>query len=418
MEAAVRKIEKRKRDQLRLIKKFALSIAKKNTIEEVVWDVVENVISKLEFEDCTIYLLDEKSKTLIQKAAYGSKRPKSVLIKSPIRIPLEKGIVGQVAISGKPIVVNDFSEYKDKILKGEEKVSEIAVPIILNNKVFGVIDSENKQKSFFTSDHLYILETIASIMASKIILLKAYNTLKIRSRKLSVINSQYRQSAFVISHDFKSPLANIQGLIEIYKSNVELNKTSENDKIIELIESSVDKLVVRLDDINKVIKASAVPHKSARNINLSDSLAKVKMDIGLQIRNSNAKILEDFSEVNTIKYPRSYIESILLNLLTNAIKYRSEDRKLVIRVKSQQVDDYMLLTVKDNGIGIDLKKHGKQLFQLFQRINHKVEGRGLGLNIVKTQVESLGGKIEVESEVNQGTTFKIYLKDLVVNEKS
>jgi signal transduction histidine kinase len=135
------------------------------------------------------------------------------------------------------------------------------------------------------------------------------------------------------------------------------------------------------------------------------------MGIAMQLKDSKAEIIENFEEVKSIKYPRSYLESIMLNLITNAIKYKSSKRSPVIHVNTKRVGDFVKLTVSDNGIGIDLDKHGAQLFQLFKRFNHKVEGRGLGLNIVKSQVESLGGKIEVESIPKQGTKFNVYLKD-------
>ena len=405
-------LEKKRKGQLQIIKKFAASLTDKNTVDEIIWDVAKNVISKLGFIDCVIYLIDAEKETLVQKAAYGPKSPSPYVISNPITLPLGQGIVGKVAASGKSTIVDDVSLDPDYVVDDERRASEISVPILVQDQVIGVIDSEHPEKGFFKEEHLHLLETIAAIIGSKVLMLRAYDTLKVQTRDLQIINSQYKQSAFVISHDIKSPLANIKGLIDIYRLNQKNGDDEENDQVIALIESSVKKLTSKIDDLNKVIEARDEPSKTAKTINFSQLIHNIKMVITLEVRNKNAIIQEDFSEVENIKYPPSYLESIILNLLTNAIKYKAKDRDPIIKVKTEKVPGHTLLTVSDNGIGIDLEKNGDRLFRLFQRFHRHVEGKGLGLNIVKSQVESLGGRIEVESEVGKGTVFKVYLKDL------
>ena len=107
----------------------------------------------------------------------------------------------------------------------------------------------------------------------------------------------------------------------------------------------------------------------------------------------------------------SYLESILLNLMTNAIKYRSADRDPQIRLSAETEGDYTVLSVQDNGIGIDLDTHGKKLFGMYKTFHSNKDARGLGLFITKTQVEAMGGKIVVDSKPNEGSTFKIYFKN-------
>ena len=405
-------LEKERKDQLQIIKRFAASLTDKNTVEEIIWDVADNVISKLGFIDCIIYLLDTEKEILEQKAAYGPKSPEPYMIKDPIVLRLGQGIVGKVAASGQSQIVNDVSTDPDYVVDDAYRASEIAVPILVQDQVIGVIDSEHSDKDFFKEEHLHLLETIAAIIGSKVLMLRAYDTLKVQTRDLQIINSLYKQSAFVISHDIKSPLANIRGLIDIYRLNQKNGNEEENDQIITLIESSAKKLTSKIDDLNKVIDARNEPSKTAETIDFSQLLYNIKMVISLEIRNKQAIIKEDFSAAENVRYPRSYLESIILNLLTNAIKYKAKDRNPVIDLKTEKIPGYTLLTVADNGIGIDLKKNGEKLFRLFQRFHRSVEGKGLGLNLVKSQVESLGGKIEVESEVGEGTVFKVYLKDL------
>ena len=128
-----------------------------------------------------------------------------------------------------------------------------------------------------------------------------------------------------------------------------------------------------------------------------------------QINDSNAIIKLDL-KVETCNYIRIHIRSILQNLISNAIKYKRSDSVPVIRISTEESDDYLILTVKDNGMGMDLEKIGGRLFGMFQVFHNNSNGKGLGLFIIKRQVEKLGGKIEVESTPGVGTTFSVYLK--------
>jgi signal transduction histidine kinase len=107
---------------------------------------------------------------------------------------------------------------------------------------------------------------------------------------------------------------------------------------------------------------------------------------------------------------RSYVQSILFNLLSNALKYRAPDRTLRVRIETRREDGYVRLSVADNGLGIDLAKHGPKLFGLYRRFHTHVEGKGLGLHLIKTQIEALGGKVTLQSREGAGTTFNIYFK--------
>ncbi|MBU2376349.1 MAG: HAMP domain-containing histidine kinase, partial [Bacteroidetes bacterium] len=133
----------------------------------------------------------------------------------------------------------------------------------------------------------------------------------------------------------------------------------------------------------------------------------VIVSIETQIKNSKISILRSF-DVRTMFYSRSYFESIIINLLTNAIKYRSTDRPPIIQVSTTEDENYIILKVKDNGIGIDLNTNRKKLFGLYQRFSPTIEGKGIGLFMIKSHIESLKGRIEVESELGVGTVFSIF----------
>ena len=157
-----------KEAHLRVIHDFALQLLPQTSVEEVVWAVAKNAVACLGFEDCVVYLVDEKSNQLIQVAAHGPKNPADLNIKNPIAIPMGEGIVGSAAATGQPQLVTDTRKDSRYILDDEERLSELAAPIIHDGKVIGVIDSEDHRIGFYTQDHIRLLTTIASMTSFKL----------------------------------------------------------------------------------------------------------------------------------------------------------------------------------------------------------------------------------------------------------
>jgi AraC-like DNA-binding protein len=147
---------------------FATSLFDKNKIDDVLWDIAENCIAELGLEDCVIYLLDERRKLLVQKAAYGNKSQGERKILSPITIPLGKGIVGYVAMTGQAEIIDDVSMDSRYILDDLQRGSELTVPLLLDEKVIGIIDSEHSEKFFYDTSHLYLFELIAQLTVKKL----------------------------------------------------------------------------------------------------------------------------------------------------------------------------------------------------------------------------------------------------------
>lgn len=150
------------------VNQFSQTLFLQNSVEDVLWDLAKNCISKLGFEDCVIYLLDKKRKELVQMAAYGPKNPIDLDILNPITIPLGQGIVGSVAQTAVAEIISDTSQDARYIVDDEMRLSEIAVPIVSGKTVLGVIDSEHRNRNFFNDKHLRILQTIASLVANRI----------------------------------------------------------------------------------------------------------------------------------------------------------------------------------------------------------------------------------------------------------
>ncbi|MCW3071134.1 MAG: hypothetical protein JWO44_1024 [Bacteroidetes bacterium] len=160
---------RKKERYLEVIYHFASVLLEAQTIEDVVWSVAKNAIAKLGYRDCVIYLMDDEGKQLVQRAAHGPKNPVALDIKNPIGLQLGQGVVGSVALNRKGEIIPDTSKDPRYIVDDDMRLSEIAVPIIHSGKVIGVIDSEHEERNFYPPEDLQILETIASMTATKLV---------------------------------------------------------------------------------------------------------------------------------------------------------------------------------------------------------------------------------------------------------
>nr|WP_297784507.1 histidine kinase [uncultured Allomuricauda sp.] len=169
---------------------FSKSLMGKENEEDILWDVAKNCISKLGFVDCVIYLVDENENLLVQKAAYGPKSPKDQTIYNPVEITIGQGITGSVAKTRKPELISDTSQDSRYIVDDDIRLSEICVPIMHEDKLYGVIDCEHPEKSFFSERHLKMLSAIASVCAIKIKSVRANRELIEKHRKLIQISEE------------------------------------------------------------------------------------------------------------------------------------------------------------------------------------------------------------------------------------
>lgn len=160
---------KKKEHYLEVINRFATLLLNATTVDDIVWSVAKNAIAQLGYVDCVIYLLDEKGEFLIQRAAHGPKNPVALDILNPIKIRMGEGIVGTVAATQKGEIIADTSIDPRYIFDNNMGLSEIAVPIVYQNTIIGVIDSEHPEKNFYPTDDLEILTTIASMTATKLV---------------------------------------------------------------------------------------------------------------------------------------------------------------------------------------------------------------------------------------------------------
>ncbi|HEY5749452.1 MAG TPA: two-component regulator propeller domain-containing protein [Chryseolinea sp.] len=233
---------------------------------------------------------------------------------------------------------------------------------------------------------------------------------KARTKDLVEYNQQLEQFAFISAHNLRAPVARILGLGNI----LDLVKSEPEEK-----NAIIDKLVIATRELDAVVRdltTILVLRKDnisiITEVNLEEELRSIKINLEKEIVETGASIVEDFSCAPLIHTIKPYLDSILINLVSNAIKYRYPGRRPVIQIKSKFIENYICLTLRDNGLGINLESYKDKLFTLYSRFHNHVEGKGMGLYLVKTQVVSLGGRIEVESEIDKGTVFKIFFKRL------
>ncbi|MAZ28028.1 MAG: hypothetical protein CL868_13250 [Cytophagaceae bacterium] len=248
---------------------------------------------------------------------------------------------------------------------------------------------------------LGVATDITERIQSKNKLVEAKTNLEILTQKLTAQNGQLASFAHITSHNLRSPVSNLNSLLYLYN----VTETEEDkEELFEKFEIVIHHLTDTLDTLVETLKAKEL-NKITEKIQFAQVFTKTKEMLAAQIMHCKAEIEGDFTQVKSISYNKAYLESIFLNLITNAIKYRSPDRNLIIKVSTSNEGGRTKMSVKDNGLGIDLKKHSHKLFGLNKTFHRHPEAKGLGLFMTKNQIESMGGNITAESEIDKGSNF-------------
>jgi PAS domain S-box-containing protein len=221
-------------------------------------------------------------------------------------------------------------------------------------------------------------------------------------------NSHLEQFTYIVSHNLRAPVANIIGLTDILKEHEDLDPPSKHE-VVERLSQSIKNIDTVIKDLNSILQARRPVNEQKETIYFKDLCDDIITNSYNTIINENAQLKCSFDEAGSVFSIRSYLYSIFYNLVSNSIKYRQTGVPPVISVSSHKIGDKIELRFKDNGKGIDLEKNGSQLFGLYKRFDTTAEGKGMGLFMVKTQVEALGGSIKVSSKPGKGTEFIIRL---------
>ncbi len=235
---------------------------------------------------------------------------------------------------------------------------------------------------------------------------------------LQQTNERLQQFTHMLSHDIRGPIANILGLVQLSEmQQAKAISYTPEVELIDRIKTTAKTLDRHLNDILSLLheQNSWVIQSSLQSW---DKIAEeIKILLDEKIQTSEADITTDFA-APTIFYPPSVLKSIVMNLLSNAIKYRERARPLSVHIATKQISDgTYTLTVCDNGMGIDLKNHREKLFMPFRRFHPHIEGKGVGLYLIRKIVEDLGGEVSVESQVGRGTTFSFLLHDVQLDKE-
>jgi len=229
-----------------------------------------------------------------------------------------------------------------------------------------------------------------------------------RTQELIEYNHQLEQFAFISAHNLRAPVARILGLGQLL--SLANNSPAEKEEIYPKLILTTEELDSVVRDLNTILELKKNNDTHITNIDLNDEIVMVRQNLKNEIDSTQATITTDFTQVENIRSVKPYLDSILYNLISNAIKYRHPSRTPFIHIKTEKFENEICLSVSDNGLGIDLPSYQDKLFTLYRRFHNHVEGKGMGLYLVKTQVTAIGGRIEISSEVNRGTTFRTYLK--------
>ena len=221
-------------------------------------------------------------------------------------------------------------------------------------------------------------------------------------------NSKLYNFTHIVSHNIRSHASNLSMVIDVIESTVDI---SEKLSYFDLFKEGTEKLSETIEYLNEIITIQQKTNIEKTKINLKHEIEKTKMALSLVIKESKITITDTIPDDLIVTAIPAYLDSILLNLFTNAIKYKSPERKPTLKIGYEIIEGYTVLNFKDNGLGLDLKKNAHKLFGMYKTFHGNEDAKGIGLFITKNQLEAMNGKIEIESEVGRGSNFKIYLND-------
>jgi PAS domain S-box-containing protein len=221
-------------------------------------------------------------------------------------------------------------------------------------------------------------------------------------------NSDLEQFTYIVSHNFRAPVANIMGLTNMLNSfDLDVNESNEVKTALTASINNLDQIIL---DMNHILQVSTRINDKTEVVSFQQLIEEINLSLNNLMQNENVKITFDFEAADNFITIKSYMHSIFYNLILNSIKYKRPDIDPVISITTRKNNNKLEILFKDNGKGID-EKNFINLFGLYRRFDTSVQGKGMGLFMVKMQVENLGGKISLQSKPGHGTTFKVEFPD-------
>ena len=300
-----------------------------------------------------------------------------------------------------PDDVEENGKLMHKLLKGEIREYSLEKRALRKNGTVAWIKltvSPLWSQGQEPSNHIAIIEDITKSKEAEIQVNKSYKVLLDQNKRL--VNFSY-----IISHDLRSHSTNIQSILDLY-TMTELPE--EKEHYIQLLTKVTANLNQTLHHLNEVVSIQNSPNLKKETLNLQEFVNKTIENLEIQIQEKKANMIVDIPSEAKVYFNSAYLESVLLNFMSNSLRFSDENRSPVIEIKARENDaKKWSLHISDNGIGIDLDKNIDKLFGLYKTFTNRRDSRGIGLFITKHQVEAMGGDIAVESALGSGTTFKI-----------
>lgn len=379
---------------------FANSEYGENSVNEICWDIARNCISQLQFQDCIVYLLDDQTNKLVQKAAFGPKNQKEYEIINPVEIEKGYGIVGTVAQTGKPLLVSDTTKDSRYVANEQRRLSELTVPILDYGRVIGVIDSEHSSKNFFTEEHLKALMTIASISANKIAEAKTAELARENEIKFLEIKKLLAESQLMALRAQMNPhfvfncLNSIQECIVTQKYGEASKYLNKFSKLFRMVLNNSGKNLVSLNEEKEVL-----------DLYLQLEQMRFEKSFGYEIQ------VDDELEMDEILIPSMLVQPYVENALWHGLMHKDGERRLCIEFKRISEDVFQCI-IDDNGIG------RRKSFELKEQQSKAKRHESKGLKISKDRIDVLQKQgyhasldiIDKYDEQNNATGTKVIIE--------
>jgi PAS domain S-box-containing protein len=238
---------------------------------------------------------------------------------------------------------------------------------------------------------------------------KAEEERHILIKELTKNNADLKQFSYIVSHNLRAPLTNLMSMLNLLDYST--ITTERSTKLLEGFRSTTFRLNDTLNDLINILLVKNNTNIQKDTISFEVSLAKVIKSINSLINDTKTQIISDFTAAHLVRFNEPYLESIFQNLITNSIRYRSDERPPKITIHTEQKKGRIILTYSDNGIGFNMDLVKDKIFGLHQKFHHHPESRGIGLYLIHAQITSLEGTISVDSKINKGTIFTISFKN-------
>ena len=295
--------------------------------------------------------------------------------------------------------------YIDGVFKGEKQIFERDMPTP-NGEIWHSIATYypdiqfGKVRGFFMH--------VANVTPIKKLELELKTNHKSLIKSSEIINEQNKRLinfSHIVAHNLRAYDNNMRTILQLL---TEEEDEKERGILLEHLKNISNSFHDTLNNLNEIADVQTRQNLTKENIKINSYVLKTLKLLKIPLKDCGAKVKNNVDENLVLFFNTAYMESILLNMFTNAVKYRHPERKLCLEIAAEEEDNFLVLSVKDNGRGINLQKHGDKLFGIYQTFHGNSDAKGIGLFITKYQIDAMGGKIEVESEENIGTTFKIY----------